>query len=322
MKTLTIQEILNNISTVEKGYYRKRFEEEKVNPPKDSLLEKLKDILVFKPVTGKIYGDEISYYHCGSRYCIVLRDITVDEYGGAHGLTYKMAFYIVDLEKKKIIYSEGPYTYRGGHAADIDAWHLAFREVRILEESDKKLIFGLKSNEMLVIKRLALGKNGANKAEIVEEYDLKQEEKEKKKKESVEKAINELEEESLRALLKSLYGDNTWISLKRLSENIVLSMIQYYDRDYDAKVDLIKFFAILKGKGIVELGNWRPASYHPPFKYHEVRASIRNADLQEEKNKFMIKVEVEVRQWDYSTVLGRKDNRLQDEKVFYFEITK
>jgi len=311
---VTIKDILNEFSTIKKEKYRKVFENKKETMGSAKLESIVNKNL--PSLGGKVYQNSINSSDAGERYGIATIDISVDEYSGMHGLTYKSAYQIVDLKSEKILSSFGPATYRGGHANDSDNWSIYFTESKILEEKKDSVIVGLKSREGLKV--IECKKDGST--ETIERYNLKSEEKEKRKLESVEKAIKDLDIDSIQSLMNAKYnfgiGD---LATKKLSDDLVFVKINNLDRSYDAKINSIETYLVIKGKGIIKLERINFNTYHPGKKFSTVYPRTRGFEFKQDGNKIIISGKYEAHA-KMNDGISRYDYGVQDTKEFNYKI--
>ncbi len=310
----SIKQILDEVKTVSKGKYRKLFEKKKETKKSNELEAIVNGHLPL--ITGKVYRNGINSSDSGERFGIATINISVDEYGGAHGLTYKSAYQIVDLKRKKIIDKFGPATYRGGHASDMDNWAIYFTQSKVLEEKDDKVVIGLKSSEELTIREYE--KDGNFKE--LENYDLEQEAEEEIKVKSVKKAIKELDTRSIKDFLNASYNYGPGgCTVNKVSDDLVFAYITNLDRSYDGKVDSVDTYLIVKDKGIVKLGEVYLNTYHPEPKYTVVYPRIKDFKFEKSGEKVKLSGIIEA-EGKTDTGFGRQSRGVQDTKEFEYKI--
>ncbi|MBU1201475.1 MAG: hypothetical protein KJ583_02025 [Nanoarchaeota archaeon] len=310
----TIDDFLGSVKEPEKEKYRLEFEAKKASGDKGKL-----ESIVKKPyVSGKVYNNSITTSDAGEKYGVAVFDISVDKHGGNQGLTYQIAYSVADLEGEKVIHEFGPSTYRGGSASDSDNWKICYRDAKILEEKADGAVIGLKSSGRLEIAEYK--KDGSKK--VLESYNLEDEQKVNEKKEAIGAAINELDEQKIKDFMYAEYksGSGSPSRIKKLSDNLAFVSMKYFDRSYDGKIEEVKNFLFVKGKGVIELGSLHFSTTHSGLpKYTMVEPVEKDFKFEEKNGRVTLSGIIEA-EAIYNAGSGSSSYGVQDKKSFEYKI--
>ena len=310
-----------------RAIYEKKKNENKNIPKilKEEIIKKRKNEV--EPYGKHDYGWGYDYgglLSCTTKTVDKVGDVTAfiieDHYAvPKYGIRYSIDFGII---KRKKIYRYGMYIVRGGTPEGPDDFKRWYDEVKILEVKENEVIIGLKSS-VLDIYKVDL-KNGS--IEQIERYDLEEErkmgeikklEEEVKKEESFEKQA-----EIIKKQIATKTGKNVEMKLFE-KEKIAIYVVRYYDRDYDAAIKTLDFYAYKDGWNKSKLIDSHFLSYEDSIRYdyrfYTIEPSIKYGTPKEENGKISISVHVEVRfgKWEvnggWSKTLKSEDFELKIE---------
>lgn len=186
---VTKEDILKKFPIAEKSVLIQEYDKKEVE-----LNEKFASKIKIPEVQGKVYREEVCSTDIGKKYGIAVINIEVDEYTkivegrskNVKGITKKVDYHIIDLETGKELYKLGPTTWRDGDGACPINYELAYKECKILKETDSKVVFGL--NSMTDIKILEFSKK-KGEVKTLEEFDLSEYNKAHEVQEKIDKAL-------------------------------------------------------------------------------------------------------------------------------------
>jgi len=260
-KEKILEDLIRGLNLPPMGKFTQMYEQKPVQEQEArelvEILEKEK-----KAQSEQVLSDKVKIAAMGEKYAIGIRDISIDEYGGSCGLTYKVAFQVIDIKTKKVIYEFGPEVYRDGKCRESDNWEIGYKEAKILEEKDGELIIGLKSRDKIAIKRIS--KEGS--VENLEEYDLNP----SKDVECVSRyaeGISTLDDSDLALLLEAKYLNRYTkrkmegrANVQQITDNIALGAVIYGAGSSSWK-STAQLCLVIKDQGIVELGETKIQMY-------------------------------------------------------------
>jgi hypothetical protein len=289
--------------------YRQKFEEIKDEKLKGGVEEpkELADLVNRITSSQRKYrsyesGGLVSLSVCGRHESDGVFAFILDEHYGEPraGIRYSTDFGIVKDGK---VHRHGFMMTRGGRVNDTDNPSVSYNTVRILE-SGEKTVLGLESRDALDI--YEVGDEGS--FSMVTRYDLKAERDKQKKKELAEKAAKtESFEEKVKLLGRKLEKDKGKESydgpgskiLEVNGKKLALIWLNYYDRDYDASIKDVEFYAVDEDSAEPKLVATRHLKYDQSYKSRErffcVDAQKRISKPVEEDGKIRIPVEMKIR---------------------------
>ena len=261
----TIEDIINSVKKVEHGPLRISYENKILSKnlePGDINLKLDKEPKIINKDHSKweydikYFGDEtIISKDIGENYAVAITDKTYDEHLGNDGLTYKRKIYLIDINHDGVI-KEKEFTYRYGTRHKNDNFNVRYDEIKLLSEQKDKVVIGLKSNDELRIVNLS-------SYITLEKYDLKKELDEKNKIASLNNAINNLDKSSIKRLLESKPSNDVHDQeIISSYKDYKLASINNKDRPYDAKVEDVNLYLIIKNKGLMDLGTIYLDTHH------------------------------------------------------------
>jgi hypothetical protein len=281
----------------------------------EELLDKIKNEEdVSKWTDVKIYQDKIIIADSTEHSLIAIRNLELDEYGGNHGISNKVAVYLINRDNNKIVNNDSKFvTYRDGKNRDNDKWDINYDEAKIINEDDSKIIVGLKSRESLIIK--SFDKNTGAEIEL-EKNNIENEEKEQKKLDSVTKAFEELDKDVILEVVDSMYERSVIRKFKQVSDSLAVIGVSDYGKKDMQQVEML---LAIKNMGIVKLDKIqfqeKSGIARDDFTFFE----LGNSNVEYLEKSFLVKGKIKKR-LDHFNGLGSTMRDIE-EKLFQFEIS-
>ena len=309
---LLTKEDLKQTSEIEKGEYRLKYESRNDEEKDSELVTKIRNIVEEKGtyIFGNVYNDTIVSADISGELMVGLRDSYLDEYNESAGSSRKIATYVIDSAKEEILLEEGPLTYRDGRSSSMDDWSIAYDDAKILENNGEELVVARKSGKRLRIEKFDIDERRF--AELVESYDLEEENKEQRKQESVDEAIDELDHSGISDIIESFYSWSTFLRKAEVSDNLVLAGATAY-HGYLTNEDL---YLIVKGKGVLKLGEEKLEIHNEPSDKNDYNVlSLEDVAVTYAEDKMLISGVIH----KYTDVYMGRNITLQD-KEFSYEV--
>lgn len=247
MKLKSIDEIFNEIELIPESKLTKQYNEKRTKDDE----EIRKKINMKDEGFGQYIGSPgITSADFTEKFGLVLFNLTHDPGydSGMKGCAYTSQIQIVDLNDNltKLLVESFNYRETGNSPFDHS---INFSQGKILEEKGDKLLYGIKSHELLKFFEINTKTKEKN---LVEKVDLEYIQKNKEKLEQFDKAFKELDKKAIKTFIEEKH---MFTNIEQINDDYSIAILD--DPYGDTGTRHAKTKLIIKGKGIIDL------EYHP-----------------------------------------------------------
>jgi len=218
------------------------------------------------------------------------------------GIAYSNALIIKKKTKEGWIkvYDTGMLQYRGAHNYEIDNWDFCFNDPSIIKESEKELVFGLRTGAGNA-KIYRLRDEGEDICpETLVAFNINEHKAQCKRIKLIQKVITDYSSFCEYIEAKFPYKSYWKIEKKKLlNDRVGIILVAHVDRDYDAIVDRYCLYFWVKNKGIGDTRVFFTGLYHPLFaQFYYIGLSLDAEIDQDQSNVVNVRVFNSRQKWE------------------------